>query len=106
MRENKFVYFNDTQKDIRIHPATRIHGCQCDMSPIKPYEEREFILPEGTYPWLKQWDNGRILVSPKSDEPEGITLPSLSEQELEEMAKDIYHFLERRDRLSSEKEDK
>jgi hypothetical protein len=38
------------------------------MSPIKPLEVREFELPEGTYAWVKQWDNGTILVSPTRDD--------------------------------------
>lgn len=71
---NKFVYFNDTKKDVSIHPATETHGVTCDMSVIKPFEEREFELPEGTYAWVKQWENGMILVSPtkndKSDNDE------------------------------------
>lgn len=36
----------------------------CDMSPIEPLEERLFKLPRNTYPWVKQWSNGMILVSP------------------------------------------
>ncbi|WP_257206521.1 hypothetical protein [Bacillus thuringiensis] len=40
--------------------------------PIKPLEERVFILPNGTYPWVKIWDYGKerglqILVSPIVD---------------------------------------
>lgn len=62
---NKFVFFNDTNKDISIHFATKEHGTICDMSNIKPLEEREFILPEGSYAWVKQWRNGTLLVSPK-----------------------------------------
>lgn len=64
----KFTYFNDTNKEVGIHPATQFHGTTCDMSPIKPLEIREFILPEGSYPWVKQWSNGTILVSPTSDD--------------------------------------
>lgn len=62
---NKFVFFNDTKQNVNIHPATKTHGVQCDMSTIKPLEERGFLLPNNTYPWLKQWDNGKILVSAK-----------------------------------------
>jgi len=64
----KFVYFNDTEREISIHPATKIHGTVCDMEVIKPYEKRVFNLPEGTYPFVKMWDYGesglQILVSP------------------------------------------
>ncbi|NUJ17490.1 hypothetical protein FKN04_12980 [Bacillus glycinifermentans] len=64
----KFVYFNDTGRDIGIHPATKIHGTVCDMEVIKPYEKRVFNLPEDTYPLVKMWDYGeiglQILVSP------------------------------------------
>lgn len=60
---NKFTFFNDTKREINIHSATQAHGTICDMSPIKPLEIREFELPEGTYAWVKQWDDGTILVS-------------------------------------------
>jgi hypothetical protein len=46
----KFKYFNDTGREVRIHPATFIHGCSGSDEPIKPLEERLFLLPEGTYP--------------------------------------------------------
>lgn len=61
----KFVYFNDTGKVVRIHPATFAHGCEGSSEPIQPLEEREFTLPEGTYPWFKQWRDFTILVSPQ-----------------------------------------
>lgn len=68
----KFKYFNDTKRIVRIHPATIVHGCEVDTSPIQPQEIRTFILPEGTYPWVKMWDYGvsglSILVSPERDE--------------------------------------
>ncbi len=63
----KFVYYNDTKKEIKIHPATEIHGAICDMSVIKPFEQREFEIPEGAYVWFKQWEDGTILVSPTKD---------------------------------------
>ena|SRR5437763_763818 len=69
---NKFAYFNDTNRIVSIHPATQIHGCECDMAGIQPQTMREFILPEGTYAWVKMWDYGerglQILVSPTSYE--------------------------------------
>ena len=65
---SKFIYFNDTNNAIRIHPATKIHGVNCDMSPIKPLEERVFELPENSYAWLKEWQDGTILVSPTRDD--------------------------------------
>jgi hypothetical protein len=66
----KFVYYNDTGRVVSIHPATVTHGCTVDQTSIKPLEEREFILPENTYPWVKMWDYGEkyglsILVSPR-----------------------------------------
>ncbi len=69
----KFVYFNDTGREVSIHPATKIHGTKCDMTTIKPLEERTFHLPKNTYPWVKMWDYGEerglsILVSPTKDE--------------------------------------
>lgn len=68
----KFIYFNDTGREVSIHSATKIHGTVCDMTPIQPLEERLFVLPEGTYPWMKMWDYGpehglSILVSPTKD---------------------------------------
>lgn len=67
----KFIYFNDTNRLVSIHPATQIHGCEVEMNAINPLEERVFILPEGTYPWVKMWDYGtsglQILVSPRSE---------------------------------------
>jgi hypothetical protein len=69
---NKFVYFNDTNRIVGIHPATLTHGCEVDMAGIQPQTIREFILPEGTYAWVKMWDYGasglQILVSPTSYE--------------------------------------
>jgi len=68
----KFVYFNDTGRIVGVHPATFMHGCSGDKTPIKPKEQRLFILPENTYPWVKMWDYGekiglQILVSPIKD---------------------------------------
>ncbi|MBA2876377.1 hypothetical protein [Thermaerobacillus caldiproteolyticus] len=67
----KFVYLNDTGRIVNIHPATFIHGCSASDAPIEPLEERLFVLPEGTYPWIKMWDYGEkglmILVSPRQD---------------------------------------
>lgn len=65
----KFVFFNDTGREVNIHPATQLHGCVCDMSRVKPLKIREFNLPEGTYPMVKMWDYGdkvglSILVTP------------------------------------------
>jgi hypothetical protein len=68
----KFIYFNDTGRTVNIHPATFLHGCEGERTAIKPLEQRLFILPEGTFPWLKMWDYGErglsILVSPMSEE--------------------------------------
>lgn len=67
----KLVYFNDNGRLVKIHPATAIHGCVVNKEPIKPLQERKFILPEGTYPWIKMWDYDEfglnILVSPIVD---------------------------------------
>jgi hypothetical protein len=69
----KFSYYNDTQRAVGIHPATKSHGTECEMSIIKHGEIRDFELPEGTYPWVKMWDYGekhglQILVSPTRDD--------------------------------------
>ncbi|QHE50873.1 MULTISPECIES: hypothetical protein [Pontibacillus] len=68
----KFKYYNDTGRNVSIHPGTKINGTMCSMEHIKPQEERTFHLPENTYPWVKMWDNGKdeglsILVSPQKD---------------------------------------
>ncbi|QUG43055.1 hypothetical protein KD050_07400 [Psychrobacillus sp. INOP01] len=68
----KFIYFNDTGREVSIHPATKEHGTKCEMTIIYPSEERTFYLPENTYPWVKMWDYGErqglsILVSPQKD---------------------------------------
>lgn len=36
----KFEFFNDTGRVVKIHPATKTHGCECNMSRIKPLELR------------------------------------------------------------------
>ncbi|WP_147535189.1 DnaA N-terminal domain-containing protein [Bacillus marasmi] len=64
----KFVYINDTNRKVIIHPATETHGTKCDMAPIQPLEQRVFYLPKDTNPWVKMWDHGEkgglvILVS-------------------------------------------
>ncbi|ULL13985.1 hypothetical protein DVH26_05705 [Paenibacillus sp. H1-7] len=69
----KFVYYNDTGRIVKIHPASVLHGCDVDESPIQPLEERVFLLPANTYPWVKMWDYGQdqglsILVSPRTIE--------------------------------------
>ncbi|MFD1447947.1 hypothetical protein [Oceanobacillus profundus] len=69
----KFIYCNDTGREVSIHPATESHGVECDMATIKPLEERTFHLPENTYPWVKMWDYGEkhglsLLVSAPKDE--------------------------------------
>lgn len=66
----KFLFFNDTGRMVRIHPATFTHGCQGDKTAILPLEERLFLLPEGTYAAVKLWDYGediglQLLVSPR-----------------------------------------
>ena len=68
----KFKFYNDTGREVNVHPATEGNGIKCDMTVIKPLEERSFFLPENTYPWVKLWDYGEkkglsILVSPQSD---------------------------------------
>jgi hypothetical protein len=66
---NKFAYYNDTGRTVGIHPATKIHGTKViDDTPIKHGEIRVFLVPDGTYPWVKMWDYGekhglQILVS-------------------------------------------
>ncbi|MCM3494706.1 hypothetical protein M4D52_14805 [Paenibacillus lactis] len=70
----KVVYFNDTGKEINIHPGTLSHGTKTSTEPIKPFEERVFELPEGTYPWIMMCEHNdqlSIFVSGKQcDEQE------------------------------------
>lgn len=62
------IFFNDTNRLVRIHPATISHGCKVTREPIKHLEQRLFELPEDSFPWIKLWDDGglglTILVSP------------------------------------------
>lgn len=58
----KFAFFNDTNRNILIHPGTLSNGVQFDDNPtIKPLEIKTFILPDGTYPLVKLWDHDRNL---------------------------------------------
>lgn len=71
----KFIYFNDTDRLVTIHPATFLYGCTGEETSIKPGEQRLFTLPEKTYPWVKMSDYDediglQILVSPISDPEE------------------------------------
>jgi len=68
----KFVFYNDTGRMVYVHPATFIHGCKGNETPIQLLEVREFELPVKTYPWVKMWDHDEkglcILVSPIKEE--------------------------------------
>lgn len=69
----KFVFFNDTGRDISMHPATFNQGIKCNKSIIVPLEERELILPENTHPHVKMWDYGedhglQLLVMARKEE--------------------------------------
>lgn len=70
----KFVYYNDTGREVSIHLGTKdVYKVECDMSTIQPLQERVFYLPDNTYPWVKMWDYGEqrglsILVIPQTDE--------------------------------------
>ncbi|MFD2629664.1 DnaA N-terminal domain-containing protein [Oceanobacillus kapialis] len=72
----KFTYFNDTNRPVKIHPATFAHGASSENKPIQPLEERTFSLPKGSSPWVKMWGNGEagltILVSPTFEDTEEI----------------------------------
>lgn len=67
----KLKFFNDTGREVNIHPATELHGCEADMSPIGPEQTRVFSFPEGTSPFVKLWDHGskglQLLVSPEKE---------------------------------------
>lgn len=60
----KFEFFNDTGKDIYIHPATKTHGIEYEgENTIPTLTIRVFHLPENTTPLVKMWGNGIILVT-------------------------------------------
>lgn len=69
----KFKFHNDTGRIVTIHSATYIQGCCIDnRDAIMPLEDRLFILPDGTYPYVKLWNYGpnnglQLLVSPTKD---------------------------------------
>jgi hypothetical protein len=67
------IFYNDTNKAYNIHPATEIHGIECDMSPIPPRAARKFKVPKGVSPFVKVWeydDSNTILVSAAFGEAE------------------------------------
>jgi len=72
VKKMKFKYFNDTKRDVSIHPATYEYGCKSDKEVICPLEICTFHLPENTYPWVKMWDYGEeglsILVIPEKND--------------------------------------
>lgn len=65
----KFEFFNDTGKEMRIHPATKIHGIEYEgKDSILPLTIKVFRLPENTTPLVKLWERGTILVTTGSGE--------------------------------------
>lgn len=50
-------YYNDTEKDITIHPASYKYDELNYRKVLKAGEMREFFLPIGTTPWLKIWED-------------------------------------------------
>ena len=54
----KYTYFNDTKRNVYLHPATECRKIKCSMEVIKPLEAREFIISGGYDIWTKMWDNG------------------------------------------------
>lgn len=68
----KFKFVNDTGRLVTIHPGTKNSGVMYfEHDIIQPLEVRTFLLPEGTYPYVKLWDNEyyglSILVSPQRE---------------------------------------
>lgn len=64
----RLIYYNDTGRDVLIHPATYAYGCTTDRDIIRPSERCLFTLPEGVTPEIKMWDYDdkglSILVTP------------------------------------------
>lgn len=57
-------FFNDTGKTIKIHPATFLHGVDSDRKEIKHLEICTFTTDgEEDVLTIKQWEDGKILVS-------------------------------------------
>lgn len=58
----KFMFFNDTKRDVTIHPGVRIHGIRYDGdTTIKHLEVKTFYLPVDYVPLVKMWDYGTNL---------------------------------------------
>ncbi|UUV46033.1 hypothetical protein [Bacillus phage vB_BanS-Thrax1] len=94
---NQFLYYNDTQRTVRIHPATKSHGTECNMNDILAGEMRMFYLPEGTYAWTKMWDYGgehglQLLVSPTP-----FTVEEMQAKKNADRIDDIINMLKRKD---------
>lgn len=69
----KVKFFNDTGREVSIHPATFAYGCKANKDIIRPLEVCIFELPEGTtLPEIKMWDYGdkglSVLVTPADDD--------------------------------------
>lgn len=50
----KFVFFNDTGKEISIHPGSVAHNCENNR--IQHLQKAIFEVPEGCTPFVKMWD--------------------------------------------------
>ena len=58
----KFMFLNDTKRDISIHPGVRIHGIRYKgETVIKHLEVKTFYLPTHYVPLVKMWDYGTEL---------------------------------------------
>lgn len=64
----QLIYYNDTGRDVLIHPATYVYGCTADRDIIRPSERCLITLPEAMTAEIKMWDYGvkglSILVTP------------------------------------------
>ncbi|GIO99916.1 hypothetical protein J14TS5_50020 [Paenibacillus lautus] len=58
----RFDFFNDTGREVRIHPATFEGRCEVNAEKIQPLEIRSFTLPPDTYPVLKLWGHGDFMM--------------------------------------------
>jgi hypothetical protein len=58
----KLLYFNDTGRLVRVHPATLLQGCLVNKEPIRPLEERENLYYQMTHTLglrcgtIRSWD--------------------------------------------------
>ncbi|GHI00623.1 hypothetical protein [Neobacillus kokaensis] len=54
---NLFSAVKNVENAVRL---LHIYGCIAKKEPIKPLEEREVLLLDHTFPWVKMWDSQKL----------------------------------------------